>query len=247
MARRPFDPEKHCGFEVERDPVKLAEKRDRLQLEIDELRAIQQTRELTFGENKRLARKIRSIRFKDLTLRRIETEGPDDRRCTMIKGTRTDHPATGYCHLHCTCRGRVGGHLSWYSRRALDKKLQQLIDEFEASGMDLLDQTPELLMLRAKLKIYVDEKRDFDPETIKSITILQEQIRKTIETINNKRFQMMISKETLEVILFRMGETVAKFVTDPETQEKIMLEWQRISVETNPKKRITSGNVEIST
>jgi hypothetical protein len=247
LARRPFDPQKHCGAVVERDPAKLRDKRDSLQRDIDELRATQQTRTLTPGELKRLGRRVRSVHFKDLTLRKIEEEGPDDRLCVMFKGARTDHPGTGLCAMHCACRGRVGGHLSLYSRRGLDKKLAQLIDELEASGMDLLDQTPELLMLRAKLKLYVDARQDFDPETIKSITILQEQIRKTIETVNNKKFQTMITKETLDLILFRMAEALMKYISDPEILQKISVEWERISVETNPKKRITSGNVEVST
>lgn len=236
--RREFDSKIHCGHFVDRDPESMRKRLEGYEAKLAEFDAL--GRELTIQEKKHYARKGRMAHFMRLGIQKIERDGPDDRPCIAKKGSGTDHPGVGLCRFHCACKGRPDGHLSYYSRRAKDQKLQGLIDEMDAAGHDILDLTPELLMLRAKMKLFLDEKVDFDPETVKSLTLIQEQLRKTIETVNNKRYQTMLSRETFDLILMRMAEALMEYVTDPEILEKIQLRWSKISVETSAKRgRIT--------
>jgi hypothetical protein len=244
--RKPYFPDKHCGHPIDRSVDSLRTKRSVVIQKTIALQEQQAVGPLTKSQQSTLQWLGRRVEFYSRAIEKIQRDGPDDRPCMQPKGRGTDHPGAGKCKVHCECRGTHGGHLSTYSRRSKDKKLSEFIDELEASEMDLLDQAPELLMLRAKLRLFLDAKQDFEPETIRSITFLQEQLRRTIETINNKRFQQMISVEVLNLLLFRMGDVLHKYISDPEVLNRIAEDWNRIAIETSPKKKALTAGVQVS-
>lgn len=234
--RTQYDESKHCGFAIDRNPESLRARIEKYAVVIGELEALQQQRELTKYELIKLRRKQRIKNVVERKLTQLEEQGPDDRPCVKTKGQGTDHPGVGYCRFHCSCKGRQDGHLSYYSRKAKDKKLQTLIDEMDASNEDALNLMPEIYLLRAKVKLFVEEKQDFDPETVRSLTLLSEQLRKTVETVNDKKFKTMISHDVFNALLFRMGEVLTKYVADQEILDKIASDWQRISVDAAEKR-----------
>lgn len=241
-ARRTYDPEIHCGAPMDRSLSYLTEGRASVDAKITELEALKAERELTILEKTRLKRKNRSRQFFDIEIGKIEKYGPDDRPCMNRKGFKTTHPGTGLCRKHCECKGRLNYHIGGkfsYGRRAKSPKLREIMDSMEAANMDLLDLTPELHLFKATIQLWVQEKEDalsLTPEEIKSLAVLQEQIRKTVETVNNKKFQSMMTVELFRYINYRMGEVVADEVKDPELLDRIMSRWEKIAVEESSKK-----------
>ena len=235
-SRREYDAIRHCGHAVRRDPEYFKESIDKKQKLIEELQARGIERELTVHEKKLLKRAGRVMGFHTQALKNIEAMGPDGRPCVKGKGQGTDHPGVGKCSFHCECKGREGGHLSYYSRKAKDKKLADLMDEIDQSNMDVLNLEPDVVLLRAKMKLFIEDRADFEPETVRSLTLISEQLRKTIETINDKKFKSMITREMFDLVMARIGDVVARHVTDPEVLERILVDWQKISVEASNKR-----------
>lgn len=233
--RRSFDSGKHCGAPVDRDPESLRARLLKYRGAIDEFRSIESGRSLTPLEKKRLGQKCSIAHLTEIKLKKLEEDGPDDRPCMQSKGHGTDHPGVGLCNAHCECKGRADGHLSTYGRRVKDVKLGEYIDKLQAANTDILNLEPILLMMIAKFQLFLDEKQDLEPETIRSIALIQDQIRKTVDTINDKKFKAMISLDVYTAINARMGEVVGKYVQDQEVLERIILEWDRIKVDTNTK------------
>ncbi len=187
--RRIFDPEKHCGAPKDRNPDHLREMIEKFNAVIKRLTetAANEGREPAVHEKAWIKKKSGRIAMLYAQLEKLEKYGPDDRPCMAVKGYGTTHPGTGSCRFHCECKGREGFHLTnkfSYSRKATEKKLRDLIDELERSNHDALDLEPEIHMIRAKMQLFIQEKGDFDPETVRSLTILAEQLRKTVETVN---------------------------------------------------------------
>lgn len=236
--RRPYDSSKHCGAPMDRSVEGLMAKAAAYRASLAELEELAKTQTLTLQQRRRFKRKGRMAHFTDREILKIQENGVDDRPCMNPKGLRTTHRGTGMCNSHCECKGNQEFHLSSnrYSRKTLDLKLREKIDEMEAANHDALDLEPMLMMLDAKVQLFLDEKQDFDPETVRSLAILTDTIRKTVETINNKKFQASISVEMYNLILFKMGEVVADLVKDQEILDKILQRWDRIAVETAPKR-----------
>ncbi len=234
--RRVRDPLKHCEGVVDRNEDSLRAKIEKYDIEIAELEAIKAERNLSGFERKKLGNKIFARRGNQKKLDSILAYGPDDRLCMKTKGQGTDHPGVGLCLKHCVCKGKQGGHLTKYGRRTKNKMLQEKMDELEAAGTDLLDLMPEVLMLKAQVDLFNDEKIDFDPETVRSLTLLAEQLRKTVETVNDKRFRAMMTMDMFNAIMARMGEVITKYVTDPEILDRIVSDWSKISVEASVKR-----------
>lgn len=237
--RREFDPSRHCGHPVDRSVEYHRERRDKTIRRIDELIGFAQSqgRDLTKSEAKELEWRNRILVNIEKHILKREAEGPDERPCMNVKGYRTDHPDVGLCRKHCICKGRDGGHLGYGSRKLQDAELRDLIQDMEASEEDILNLDPDVIVLRAKIKLFLNKKQDFDPETVKSLTLLSEQLRKTIESINDKKFKTMITKDVFDLILFRMAEVLMKHVVDQEILERIQQDWARIAVETGSKAR----------
>lgn len=239
-TRRLYDESLHCGVPKDRSLAFLMEKREECLRKIADLQALGESQELNVQQKTVLKRKGQRAGFFAIEIEKIEKYGPDDRPCMNRKGVKTTHPGVGSCASHCECKGRENFHLSNklnYGRKARNPRLRQIIDEMEAAGHDLLDIMPEMAMLKATIKLLCEEREDLlSPETVKSLAILQEQIRKTVETANNKKFQSMISLEIFNTLMYRMAESMMKYVTDPEILDKIQMDWQKISVETTAKK-----------
>lgn len=236
-TRKPYDPSRHCGQPMRRDPEFFKEKVEKYDRQIEELRAVEtEGGTLSIYQKKRLKQKFTSRKFAADNLRKIEEQGPDNRPCVKMKGQSTDHPGVGHCKFHCECKGREGGHLSYSSRKSKDRKLSALIDEIDQASMDVLNLEPDVVLLRAKMRLFLDDKQDFSPETVRSLTILSDQLRKTVETINDKKFKSMITREMFDLVMFRMGDVVSKYVSDPEVLEKILLDWAKISVDASNKR-----------
>lgn len=234
--RKPYDANKHCGHPMRRDPEFFRESVAKKQRQLDELKALGETRELTIYEKKRIIRTGRTMGFAMESLKKIEALGPDDRPCVKSKGQNTDHPGVGLCAFHCECKGRDGGHLGYRSNKLKDKALADIMDEIDQANMDVLNLEPDVIMLRAKMRLFLDKKQDFEPETVRSLTLISDQLRKTVETINDKKFRSMITREVFDTIMSRIGEVVAKHVSDPEVLERILLDWQKVTVETSGKR-----------
>ncbi len=235
-ARKAFDPMLHCGLTMDRSPEKYNANIVKCKAKIDELEELQRQRPLTKVESITLGRKINRKNIAEKNLQKIAEQGEDTRPCMKTKGQGTDHPSVGRCRWHCACKGRPDGHLTQHGRRLKDKKLQDLMDEIDASGRDILDISPTVLLLEAKLELFVNEKTDFTPETVKSLTLIADQLRKTVETINNKKFQVSITMETFNLLMERMAAVLMKYVTDPEILDRISSDWKKISVETGSKR-----------
>lgn len=239
-TRRLYDESLHCGAPKDRSLEFLIAKREECLRKIADLQALGESQELNVQQKTVLKRKGQRAGFFAIEIEKIEKHGPDDRPCMNRKGVKTTHPGVGSCASHCECKGRENFHLSNklnYGRKARNPRLRQIIDEMEAAGHDLLDIMPEMAMLKATIKLLCEEREDLlSPETVKSLAILQEQIRKTVETANAKKLASMLSIETYNLALLRMGEVVAEFVQDPEVLDKIIGKWDRITVETAPKR-----------
>ena len=125
--------------------------------------------------------------------------------------------------------------------------MAKLMDEMAVANHDLTDLSPEILTLKAKTKLFIKQAGDnVDPETIKSLTLLTEQIRRMIETINNKKFQASITKDVFDTIMYRMGEVVSKYITDEQLLQQIAEEWTRIRVDTKPKRNVlAAGSIRV--
>ncbi len=246
--RRPFLPDKHCGHAMDRSDEALIEKINRTQEKLNALIEAGETRDLTIREKQNIKRYGSRLRFRQTALAKKQGKPPDDRPCMKTKGLGTTHPGVGLCKHHCECMGKQDFHLtkSRYSRKALDVKLREKIDEMERANHDALNLEPMLFMLDAKVQLFLDEKQDFEPETVRSLTLLTDTIRKTVETVNNKRFQASISVEMYNLILMRMGEVLMKHVSDQETIERVCADWEKITVETIPAKvrQIHAGVIE---
>lgn len=238
--RRPFDSSRHCGHPVDRNPESLMKRIVGYEARIAELNVIKEANgRLSPQEGAKIKRYSFLLVATKATLDKLQRFGPDDRGCMRAKGYKTSHPGVNYCSAHCECKGRDNYHVSakhQYGSRARAPKLREIMDRMEAAGHDLLDLEPELLLVKAKLELFVNEKDDFDPETVRSFGIIVEQIRKMVETLNDKKFKAMISMEMYNLILFRMSEVLMKHVTDPEVLDKIVDGWSKISVETAGKK-----------
>ncbi len=110
------------------------------------------------------------------------------------------------------------------------------MEEMALAQHDVMDMEPLLMALEAKMKDFIEQKGDdLDAESIKSATLLAEQIRRQWDSMQDKKFKTMMSMDVFNLINMRMGEAVAEFVTDPELLEKIMRKWERISVEASTK------------
>ena len=246
-TRRPYDALIHCGAKVDRNKEGLREKIEHARRFIAELEEIKKDRVLTMPEKLRYARRVKFLNWASARLKKIEDQGPDNRPCVKRKGQGTDHPDVGLCRFHCACKGRDGGHLSYYSRKSRDKRLEDIIEEMRQSGEDVLDLEPDVYMVRAKLKLFLEDKQDFEPETVKSLTLLAEQLRKTVDSIADKKFKSMITMDTFNLLMYRMAEVLMKHVSDPEVLERIQLDWAKISVETRAggrKQLASAGNAE---
>lgn len=233
--RTAFDKDTHCGGPVDRTMDTLSGKRDKYERKIADYQA---NPNITEKEKKYVSVLQRRLSFTLVKINKIERYGPDERPCMNKKGFKTSHPGSGLCSFHCDCKGRANFHLTnkfSYSKRAVSKRLSAIIDEMEAAGHDLLNLEPDVVLLRGYIRLFVESKNDLDPETIKSLTSLSEQLRKNIETINNKKFKSMITMEMFQMLMYRMGEVVSKLVNDPEVLQRITDEWQKISMDTREK------------
>ncbi len=238
--RRPYDPEHHCGKPKDRRPETIREKMDRGEARIAAIKAEFEGREATVVEMTKIKRISQRVLFYRIALEKVEKYGPDDRPCMLIKGQGTTHPGTGYCRLCCECKGKEDYHFEnkfTYSPRKKKLRLKQIMDDMALANHDLMDMEPDLQMLRAKVKDFCAEKGDdLDPESIRSVAVLSEQIRKTVDSMQDKKFKTMMSMDVFSLINMKMGEAVEEFVKDPEILEKILGRWERIQVETGSKR-----------
>ena len=250
-GRRPYDSAKHCGFPKDRSMDTVIARKAKYEARLADYTAIEAERPFTNLEKKRIGKLGALLAIVKSDLASLEKYGPDDRPCVNAKGQRTTHPGVGHCRMHCECKGRPNWHLGGdkfsYSRRAHDKRLKELIDEMDAANHDVLDLEPDVLLIRAKIKLFLDDKQDFDPETVRSFTLLADQLRKVVETINDKRFKASISLETFNLIQYRMAEVLMRYITDPEILEKISGDWAKIAVETSAKKNraLAAGAIDV--
>lgn len=244
---KPYDAEKHCGAAVERNVDVLREKLEKSKRALEHYIDLSKERKLSILEATRFKKVSQRVRFRQIVIENAEARGPDNRPCVKSKGQGTDHPGVGFCQFHCVCKGRAGGHMSYYSRKARDTKLSDVIDELEQSAEDVLNLEPDVLLMRAKIKLFLDDRQDFEPETVRSLTLLADQLRKTVETINDKRFKASLSVETFQIIQYRMAEVLMKYVSDPEILDRIADDWKKIAVDnatTKNKLALSSGKVE---
>lgn len=241
--RRTYDPDRHCGVPVDRSRERYEGDLQKAKAILEELATLATERELTFPEEARRKRKVRKVAYTQQKLDLLERDGPDDRPCMYVKGHGTEHSGVGLCVRHCKCRGRMvrGCEFAGEGRRSVksrmkDKKLRDVMDAIEQSDQDLLNLEPYVLMLQAKIEIFCEEKPDTGPDSIKSFTLLTEQLRKMIESINDKKFKAMIGIDMFHLIMERMGQVVARYVDDPDIVDKIASAWQAISVDALEKK-----------
>lgn len=240
LSRRAFDPSRHCGAPKDRSIETLQARMVKNQAFVDEVQLASEERELTALEKIRLKRKLLTLSYGRTQMEKLERFGPDDRPCMLKKGQKTSHPGIGLCYLHCECLGKADWHFDdkfTYSPKNRKLRLRKVMDDMEAANHDLMDMQPLLLLLSAKVKDFSDQKGDdLDPETVKSLSLLTEQIRKTVDSMNDRRFKASISMDVYNLILFKMAEVLMKHVQDQELIERITADWERISVETGSKR-----------
>ncbi len=238
--RRPYDPQKHCGFAKDRSVEFITAKIEKGQARIDAIDAQLAGAEPSVIEKTRIKRIGRRVAFYRQELEKIQKYGPDDRPCMYVKGQGTTHPGTGHCKNHCECKGKQNYHFEnklTYSPRKTKLRVRGLMEQMAVANHDLMDMEPVLLALHAKTKDFMEQKGDdLDPESIKSITILMEQIRKTVDSMQDKKFKTMMSMDVFNLINAKMGMVVEEFVKDPEILEKILTKWSMIQVETGSKR-----------
>lgn len=239
--RRAFDPDIHCGNPKDRSEANLLERRAGYQAKLSELEQISRERELKVQEKIRFKKQVALLAAIHASLAKLEKYGPDDRPCMQRKGFGTTHPGVNLCKFCCECNGRQDYHFQnklTYSPKKQKMRVAGLMDEMARANHDLLDMEPMLMMLHAKAKDFVAQKGDdLDPESIKSVTLLTEQIRKTIDSMNDKRFKASISVDMYNLVLFKMGEVLMRYVTDQELLDKITDGWSKIAVEEMGSKR----------
>lgn len=233
--RRTFDPDKHCGAPKDRSPETLKEKIERGEARLAAIREGFAGGEPTVIDLSRLKRIGQRVSFYGIELAKIEKHGPDNRPCMNRKGQGTTHPGINLCENHCECKGKQDWHLdnkSTYSPKNRKLRISKILDEMAMANHDVMDMEPLLMTLEAKMKDFIDQKGDdLDAESIKSATLLAEQIRRQWDSMNDKRFKASISMDMYNLILYKMSEVLMKYVTDPEILDKITDGWSRIAVE----------------
>lgn len=246
--RKTFDPLLHCGAPVDRNLDSIIEKLGKWQRLVNELQSkIDAGDDIGAEGMTRLKKRLNRVQWFTRAAKKIEDQGPDDRPCVKSRGQETDHPGVGLCRWHCACKGRNGGHLSYYTRKAKDKRLADIVEEMEASEEEILNLEPEIRMLRGKMRLFLEDKQDFEPETVKSLTLIAEQLRKTVDSVMDKRWKVSISLDRFTLLMHRMGETVAKYVTEEDVRDRIVAEWQKITLEeaTKQNRAITAGAIAV--
>ena len=77
--RRQYDPYKHCGHPMDRSRERYEGDQQKAHAVLDELAVIASERALTFPEEARRKRKLRTIEFAQKKLELLDRDGPDDR------------------------------------------------------------------------------------------------------------------------------------------------------------------------
>lgn len=240
--RRVYNGAVHCGHPVDRSPERVKKQIAAFEAQIEGLEVKHVTAGLTHQESSRLnwARQASDLHQGklDRLLMHIRDYGADERPCMQVKGAGTEHKGVGLCRRHCVCGGREGGHLSPSTRGLQDRELMDIIEDMERSGEELLNLEPDVIKLRAKIKLFLNAKQnDYSPETVMSLTLLFNQVRAMVDTIMKAKARAAIPLDIFNLLMFRMGEVVTKYVTDPSVLDRITSDWNKISVETGAKTR----------
>lgn len=238
---RPYDPEKHCGAPVQRDPKILQGRLDEIEVRIAAYRArVDAGEDLGPRDGAKFKYSLLlAVRLQDRIGKAVVG---DDRPCIQLKGHGTDHLGNGSCRSHCFCKGKPNMHASGKKHGVYSSsksaKLLEYLDKLDEAGTDLLDLTPDVKMLRAKIMQFCDESEGLlSADQVKGISLLAESLRRMVETINEMKLRTAITKEVFDVIQQRMAEIVMKYITDPDILEKIAVDWSRILVDPATKRQ----------
>lgn len=176
------------------------------------------------------------------------------RLCTHYKGANTPHVGAGRCWLHGGLTPIKHGLCSLIKH----DRLKDLIKQMEAAGVDLMDLTPEITIMRALVLDYVNRHDDFidmlttwydamDTQragddlpplprkfpTIEDAATLLEAISRIIERMHKMQREGSITLDVFRSLMGQMGMVVANHIADEKTLGKIEDGWASILV--NPR------------
>ena len=162
---------------------------------------------------------------KPLCLAYISSNGREGGHCGIQAGTSTDHPGTGRCLYH---GGRAGAPIvSGRYASVAQRKLGQLYQEF-ADDPDVMDLTPEVVMLRTLLARFLEMYEDADLVEVeagvaKFVLNIIEAIGRNVERIERIGAQRTLTVTNAKLIMLRAintaTEIASKYVPEEHMDE----------------------------
>ena len=152
--------------------------------------------------------------------------GKMDQYCEKTAGDGTSHPGTGRCRHHDKGDGKSDFNLDPFGRYngAMRNQLLSSVRKY-AQDPDMLDLTPELILLRAMLDLYIRRNPDFQDHNIGMVQNLVNQITGTVERIERITGRHILTVASARLMMTRAIDAARMFI-DPEKMEQFIDVWQ---------------------
>lgn len=157
------------------------------------------------------------------------SDGNNGNLCSRPAGIGTDHPSTGRCKDHGGRNGLAPLAVGRYAP-VLNQRLNELYQKY-ANDPDLLDLTPELMLLRAILGNFLEFYQDVnlaEPDNLHAmgtIVSLVDKVSKQVERIERIDANHILTVATAKLIMVK-GMNVGKRYVESDLLDAFLEEWQ---------------------